>query len=460
MSVSLMTQRSLGLRLAIASAGAVAVAIVIASGAMYFAVQRSLISETDALLASRAAQIRPVGHRVVLAPPPGRFDMPGAKVDVITQYIDSSGNVVVGPFQGEPLPVGQATRDVAAGRTGQFTADITVDDERYRVLTVPLQSGFAVQVARPLTEMDAVLGELRLTLLGVLVVGVLVAAAVGGLVARAGLAPLDRLTKTIEELTRTRDLTRRVAVGGRDELGRLAENFNSLLAALESSLRSQRQLVADASHELRTPITSLRTNLEVLQRTETWAPGEREHLLGEVVHQTERLGHLVAELIDLAREEEGAPVAVQDVALDEIGRSAVAVAAQEWPGVEFSLVAEPCVVRGDPGRIERAIRNLLDNAAKWSPPGGVIDVSVSDGEVAVRDHGPGVAEADLPHVFDRFWRAPAARRMPGSGLGLAIVKEIARAHGGTVGVERAEGGGALFRLRFPTIQGGLAHVAP
>jgi two-component system sensor histidine kinase MprB len=296
-----------------------------------------------------------------------------------------------------------------------------------------------------------VLRQLTLILGAVLVVGVVLAAAVGLLVARSGLAPLGRLTGTLEELARTRDLTRRVEAGGQDELGRLAGSFNSLLAALDTSLRSQRQLVADASHELRTPITSVRTNLELLQRG-MLEPGERDRVLSDVVTELGRLSHLVAELIDLAREEEGAPAPAVDVRLDEIAQAAVAIAAPEWPNVEFRLVAEPSSVKGDPDRIERAIRNLLDNAAKWSPAGGVIDVVVQAGEVAVRDHGPGVSEADAPHVFDRFWRAPTARRMPGSGLGLSIVREVARSHGGTVGVERAPGGGALFRIRFPATQ--------
>jgi two-component system sensor histidine kinase MprB len=445
---------SLGLRLAITAAGAVAIAILVASGVMYYAVQRALIQETDAVLTDRAAQVRPLGRGVIGLPPPAR-DIPGAKFDVLMRIVDGEGRTHWGGEGTADLPVDTATREIAAGRAGQNFTEMTFAGERYRILTVPLVRDFALQVARPLAEVDAVLQRLTLILGAVLVVGVVLAAAVGGLVARSGLAPLGRLTRTLEELTRTRDLTRRVEAGGSDELGRLAGSFNSLLAALDTSLRSQRQLVADASHELRTPITSVRTNLELLQRG-MLEPGERDRVLVDVVTELGRLSHLVAELIDLAREEEGAPAPVVDVRLDEIAQAAVAVAAQEWPGVEFTLVAEPSFVKGDPDRIERAIRNLLDNAAKWSPPGGVIEVVAQAGEVAVRDHGPGVSEADAPHVFDRFWRAPTARRMPGSGLGLSIVREVARSHGGTVGVERAPGGGALFRIRFPATAGGSA----
>lgn len=441
---------SLGLRLAITAAGAVAIAILIASGVMYFGVQRVLIMETDQLLAERASQIRPVGRGLVGLPPPPRRDAVGARLDVAIQFVRQDGQITHGGLDEEvELPVDERTLATAAQREGPYRENVMVGGVQYRVLTVHLFEDWALQIGRPLTETNAVLRQLSLVLLAILVIGSVLAAAVGGLVARAGLAPLDRLTRTIEELTRTRDLTKRVEAGGHDELGRLAGSFNSLLAALETSLRSQRQLVADASHELRTPITSVRTNLELLQRG-MLEPGERDRVLADVVAELGRLSHLVAELIDLAREEEGAPAPAVEVRLDEIAQAAVAIAAPEWPNVEFRLVAEPSSVKGDPDRIERAIRNLLDNAAKWSPPGGVIDVVVQAGEVAVRDHGPGVSEADAPHVFDRFWRAPNARRMPGSGLGLSIVREVARSHGGTVGVERAPGGGALFRIRFPT----------
>ena len=441
---------SLGLRLAVTAAGAVAIAILVASGVMYYAVQRALIQETDVVLADRAAQVRPLGRGVIGLPPPAR-DIPGAKLDVLIRIVDDEGGTLWGSEGADVLPVDPMAREVAAMRAPQFTSESTVEGERYRILTVPLVRDHALQVARPLAEVDAVLRRLTLILGAVLVVGVVLAAVVGLLVARSGLAPLGRLTRTLEELARTRDLTRRVESGGQDELGRLAGSFNSLLAALDTSLRSQRQLVADASHELRTPITSVRTNLELLQRG-MLEPGERDRVLSDVVTELARLSHLVAELIDLAREEEGTPAPAVDVRLDEIAQAAVAIAAPEWPNVEFRLVAEPSSVKGDPDRIERAIRNLLDNAAKWSPAGGVIDVVVQAGEVAVRDHGPGVSEADAPHVFDRFWRAPTARRMPGSGLGLSIVREVARSHGGTVGVERAPGGGALFRIRFPATQ--------
>jgi len=220
-----------------------------------------------------------------------------------------------------------------------------------------------------------------------------------------------------------------------------------MLAALEESSRAQRQLVADASHELRTPLTSLRTNIEVLARGDELAKADRERLLEDVVEQIGEMTSLIGELIELARGERGEE-APEDVRLDLIAEGAVERARRNRPNVSFTTDFEEATVYGAPSTIERAVANLLDNAAKWSPPGGEVEVGVRAGEVSVRDHGPGIAEEDLPYVFDRFYRARTARGLPGSGLGLAIVKQVADAHGGQVLAERAEGGGTRMRLRF------------
>jgi two-component system sensor histidine kinase MprB len=220
-----------------------------------------------------------------------------------------------------------------------------------------------------------------------------------------------------------------------------------MLAALEDSARSQRRFVADASHELRTPLTSLRTNIEVLARADDMPADERERLLADVVEQLAEMSELVAELVALDRAQED-PDAREDVRLDLLAAEAVERARRNRPGVTFTTALEPSVVTGMPGSLERAIDNLLDNAAKWSPDGGEVEVSVRAGEVAVRDHGPGIDEQDLPYVFDRFYRAPSARGLAGSGLGLAIVRQVAESHGGEVTAERADGGGTLVRLRL------------
>jgi two-component system sensor histidine kinase MprB len=277
--------------------------------------------------------------------------------------------------------------------------------------------------------------------------GIAVAAALGLLVSRAALAPVRRLRHATERVRATGDLSERIDARGDDELSRLAAGFNSMLAALEESNRAQRQLVADASHELRTPLTSLRTNIEVLASERALPPGERERLLRDVVEQLGEMTTLIAELIELARGEEH-PAEAEDVRLDLLTADAVERTRRNRPGVTFRSELEESVVHAVPATLERAVGNLLDNAAKWSPPGGEVEVAVHGDEVTVRDHGPGIDEADLPYVFDRFYRAAGARGMPGSGLGLAIVRQVAEAHGGEVVAERPDGGGTLMRLRL------------
>jgi two-component system, OmpR family, sensor histidine kinase MprB len=220
-----------------------------------------------------------------------------------------------------------------------------------------------------------------------------------------------------------------------------------MLAALEASAKAQRQLVADASHELRTPLTSLRTNIEVLAGKRRLREQDREPLLSDVVEQLDEMTTLIAELIELAHGD-GQPREPEEVRLDVLTADAVERTRRNRPGVTFRTELTESVVDGVPATLERAIGNLLDNAAKWSPPGGEVEVGVRDGEVTVRDHGPGIDEDDLPYVFDRFYRSTAARGMPGSGLGLAIVRQVAEAHGGAVTAERPEDGGTLMRLRL------------
>jgi two-component system sensor histidine kinase MprB len=275
--------------------------------------------------------------------------------------------------------------------------------------------------------------------------GVVVAAGLGLLVARAALTPVKMLTETAERVTETRDLSERIDVSGRDELSRLATSFNTMLGALEESTRAQRQLVADASHELRTPLTSVRTNIEVLASDRVLPAGERSRLLSDVVEQLGEMTTLIAELIELARSEQQS-AEPEDVRLDLLVADAVERARRNRPEVAYSTQLEESTVNGVPTTIERAVTNLLDNAAKWSPPGAEVEVLVRDGRLAVRDHGPGIPDEDLPYVFDRFYRARSARGMPGSGLGLAIVRQVADAHGGAVVAEHADGGGTRMVL--------------
>jgi two-component system sensor histidine kinase MprB len=280
--------------------------------------------------------------------------------------------------------------------------------------------------------------------------GAAVAVGLGAAVTRATVRPVAKLTAAAERVTATGELDHRIPSEGDDELARLATSFNTMLAALERSRDAQRQLVADASHELRTPLTSIRANLELLERARDVPASERAAMLAGARDQLEELTVLVGDLVDLARPGAQLVEQAEDLRLDELVGEAVERARRHsGADKEFRVDAAPCLVRGSRARLNRAVSNLLDNACKWSPPGGVIEVGVRDGEVAVRDHGPGIPEPDLPHVFDRFYRAPSARGLPGSGLGLAIVRQVAEAHGGSAHAERAEGGGARLRLRLP-----------
>jgi two-component system sensor histidine kinase MprB len=325
--------------------------------------------------------------------------------------------------------------------------DTDITGTHVRILTVPFRNGLALQIARPLTEVDDVLGRLRWILLAVALGGSALAALLGLGVAESALVPTRRLTEAAEEITATQDLGRRVETDRRDELGRLATAFNTMLATLEGSVDSQRRLVADASHELRTPLTSLRTNVEILGRTDALSDNERRKLLDDVDSELDELSRLVADIVDLARDGEPEHL-VEDVRLDLLVADAVERARRRTPEVRFETQFDETIVRGSPERLHRAVTNLLDNAVKWNPAGAAVEVQVGDGELSVRDHGPGIADEDLPFVFDRFDRAPAARSMPGSGLGLAIVRQVAESHSGCATAEAAPGGGTIVRLEF------------
>ncbi len=432
-------------RLALVAAAAVALAIVSASFVIYFIVKDELRSPIDDSLRRSAQNIQGAPPEEVLR---GLFhlraELGGAPG--YPQVVKPDGQTVLLGGATTPLPVDDHDINVARGVAPTFLRDVHVSDTHVRMITFPVGS-VAVQVVRPLTEVDHSLGRIENYLILISGGGIAIAAALGLLVSRAALAPVRRLTAATETVTETGDLSQRIDASGRDELTRLAASFNTMLGALEESTRAQRQLVADASHELRTPLTSLRTNIEVLASDRRLPPGERERLLKDVVEQLGEMTTLISELIDLARGEQHT-AEPEDVRLDLVAADAVERARRNQPSVTFSTNLEESIVQGVPSTIERALANLLDNAAKWSPPGGEVEVGVQDGTVTVRDHGPGIDEEDLPYVFDRFYRARSARGLPGSGLGLAIVRQVAEAHGGAVVAERAEGGGTRIVLRL------------
>jgi two-component system sensor histidine kinase MprB len=425
----------------LASAAAVAVAVAVASVAVWFVVRSELRGQVDESLLERVRLVQ----RISLPPRDALPAFPAGPDDplIYFQVVSPNGDVI--RVQDEfdiALPVPETG-------AGSLLRDVTVRGVHYRLYADELPGGYTVLLARPLTEVDETLRRLGLVLLFVAGAGVALASGLGFGVTRAAAAPVVRLSEAAERVTRTGDLSHRIDTRtGRDEVGRLATSFNAMLATLEASIGAQRRLVADASHELRTPLTSVRTNVDLLASGKVTDPDERERLLSDVRLQLEELTAIVNDVVELARGSEPAP-AFEDVRLDEVVLDAVRRFEQRSPGVRVTTDVESSVVTGDASRISRAVGNLLDNAAKWSPDGGEVAVEVRGPAVTVRDHGPGFDEEDLPHVFDRFYRATSARGMPGSGLGLAIVRQVAEAHGGRVLAENAPDGGAVVGLELP-----------
>lgn len=426
-------------RLTLASAAAVAVAVATASIVTWFFVRSELRSQIDESLEARLPFLQNLTVPVVEGNlPPIRIE-PG-EPSFVLQVVTPGGNIIKAANAPALEPV-----------TSQepVIEDTSGGGVHYRALSVPRGQGFTLMLARPLTEVDETLRTLALMMVVVFAGGVALAVGLGFAVTRTAAAPVARLSDAAERVTETGDLSLRIDEPGTDdEIGRLAARFNAMMAALEGSVAAQRQLVADASHELRTPLTSVRTNIDLLASGRVGDAGERESLLADVRAQLEELTTIVNDVVELARGSEQ-PVAFEDVRLDEVVAADVARFERGAPAFRVDVDLRPSVVAGDAVRISRAVRNMLDNAAKWAPPGSVIEVGVVGSTVSVRDHGPGFDEQDLPHVFDRFYRATSARGLPGSGLGLAIVRQVAEAHGGRAVAENAPDGGAIVRLELP-----------
>ncbi len=457
-------------RIALIAAAAVAIAVALASALMYLLVAHQLRGQVDAQLRGRAHGLPFIASEVTHGSE-GLPLFPGEiprnlflgisprpnQVRGYQQLINSKGKILRRSGSAQvTLPVSGATLALAAKHGRAVFSDARVDGIHLRILAESVRRGLAVQFAQPLTEADHLLSRLRLILALIALGGIALAALLGGLVARAVVAPVGRLTRAAEHVARTQDLSGRIeADGGADEIGRLAVSFNAMLdaldrsmSALDASVHAQRQLVADASHELRTPVTSLRTNIEILQAAHDMHPAEREQMFAEVVEQIEELTLLVNDLIDLARGEEP-PADTEDVRLDQIVRESVERAHRHAPETPFDTELAPTLLPGVPARLGRAVNNLIDNALKYSPPGRPVEIRLAGQELSVRDHGPGIADADLPHIFDRFYRGAEARGRPGSGLGLAIVRQVVEQHGGTVSASAAAGGGTVMRVHLP-----------
>lgn len=461
---------TLRLRIAAVASLAVALAVIVAAAGVYIAVRSELRGELDKTLRQRAGAFvlgpgRPPGGQGQPGPPPA----PGARApgpgpggggfpkhvnplplgsSGYVQFISPNGTVHVPEGQGQARPIAPSAAQIQIARSGRgsYLTDMSFEGRQLRVLTLGAGRGGAVLVARDLGEVNHELDRILLILVLIAVGGVVLAGILGMAVARTALAPIARFTRRTELLAGRLDLSKRLEVSGRDEIARLAESFNVTLDALERSLSTQRQLIADASHELRTPIASLRANIQVLQDAKRLSAEEQLSLRRDIIDELDELTALVSDVVELAREP-GAERARDELRMDEIVSAAIERTRRRG-AVQFKSSLEPVVLIGEADRIARAVSNLLDNACKWSPPGGVIEVELHGGELTVRDHGPGFENADLPFVFDRFYRAPGARGQPGSGLGLAIVRQAAEAHGGYVSAHNAPGGGALLKASF------------
>ena len=351
--------------------------------------------------------------------------------------------------RGYEIPSTGAIQAVAKSGEGQFYTDMRVDGTHIRVLVKGIGARGALAVALPLSSVDNALNRELVLLLVIGGAGILLAALLGIAVSRTALAPIARFTRQTESIAANPERIEheRLDVIGSDELARLALTFNRTLDVLDRSVQAQRNLVADASHELRTPIATIRANLQLMRDEALLSPEDRAALRADVIEELDELTALVGDVVELARgsKPSGEP---GDVRLDEIVRDAIERARRRAPGLTFQQVIEPTLVRGEADRISRAVTNLLDNAAKWSPEGGVVEVTLHDGTLTVRDHGPGFKQEDLAYVFDRFHRAREARSKPGSGLGLAIVRQAAEAHDGLVEAANAPDGGAVLRVSF------------
>jgi two-component system sensor histidine kinase MprB len=447
---------SLRWRLSLALALLAGVATAVTATIAYTSTRDRLDGEADRFLADRIALVRddlrgPVRGGPRVGRPRGPF--PNIEdvlfqFDTVVQLVDADGTVTDRSGDVEVPVDADDVRIAAHGGTTTRYHSVRVEGVPYRVATVPVNGGGALQLARDVSDTESVLESLRHRFL--LVGGIVVAAAVllGWLIARYATHPLEQLTSTAEHVAGTGELTVPIPTARRDETGRLARAFATMLDALSRSRAQQQQLVQDAGHELRTPITSLRTNIEVLGRHRDLPEAQREALLADVHGELRELSTMVDELMALAaepRDEVRQRIDLSELVEVQAGRAA----RRHERDVRVSGVGG--LVDAGPTGLDRAVANLLENAAKFSPAGTPIEVVLAGGRVTVRDHGPGIDPADVDRIFDRFHRADAARSLPGSGLGLAIVRQVVETNGGRVFAGNHPEGGALVGFELPTV---------
>jgi two-component system, OmpR family, sensor histidine kinase MprB len=445
---------TLRLRLTILVAAVVAGAVIAVAGVAHFIAAGELRARTDTLLLGRLHAFTEDGSGTATSD--GFGEAPSGapaelvEFDVVTQTLAADG-AVDQPIEGQPdLPVSAADRALAAAPGEPRLRDIVVDGARYRLLTGSVPGGGAVQIARPLTETQDVLSVLRNRLVVVALAGTMLAGLVAWAVVRRATRPIVQLTGAAEHVAATQDLTVPLPVHGtgRDEVGRLAASFDTMLNALAASKEQQKRLVLDASHELRTPLTAVRANIDFLERADRLDAAQRRHVLSETKLELAELTDLVGELVEMATEVR-TDEPVVDVELGDLVTSVADRYRRRSGRIISSTVKRPAVVDARRSMLERAVSNLVDNALKFSPPDTAVELVVNGTRIAVLDRGVGLASADRDRIFDRFYRADATRTMPGSGLGLSIVKQIVDIHGGTVQVDERDDGGAVATIVLP-----------
>ncbi len=440
-------RRSLASRVILLTTVTVGMAVTLVAVGAYFTIRVQMQDSLDDSLRERAHSAAKASSLSGVQIPQWWLGASDVRVAVVTE--DRRAQIL---DRGPTMDLGEDELAVARGQQPSSVRTLVIAGERHRVAAVPMeQDGIAMVLAEPLEDQDKILARLGWVTLAFGVVGVLIAALAGWMVASNGLRPVRRLTSVVEEIARTEDLTP-LPVEGDDEVARLATAFNQMLTSLDASRTRQRELVADASHELRTPLTSLRTNIDLLAMSsgddDRLPPEARAELMDDIRAQAEELTALIGDLTELARDEPVAPQ-VEPVELGHVVDHAVERVRRRAPDVEFEAFTRPWWVEGEAWALERAVTNLLDNAAKWSPPGGRVTVRLSDGVLTIDDQGPGIPETDRSKIFDRFWRSDDSRTLPGSGLGLAIVRQVALRHSGTVAATENSSGGARLVMRLP-----------
>ena len=449
---------SLRAKLALVLASLAALAAVGVGLFSYDATSSGMVTEIDATLRATKERIAAVnspgggggdGDQPNF-PGPGRGSPFGRPFEIeqnVYQQLDADGERVSGSDD-VTLPISDRDRVIATSKRGEHLATVTGSDgDEYRVYTLADKRYGTVQIGRNLSEMNRVLSDLRTRILLVGAIAVVVAAIAGWLFARALTTSLRKLTVAAGEVSTSGRLDIDIETNSRDEVGRLGAAFSAMLGALKRSREEQQRLVQDAGHELRTPLTSLRTNVDVLRKHRDMPDEMRTRVLDDLDVEVGELSALVEEVVAVGSGRTSDEQTRRFPLADAVAAASERVGRRT--GRTIQVIADSSVVTAQRTLLERAITNLLDNAAKFDRTAEPIEITASAGRVSVRDHGPGIDPADLPHVFDRFFRAVAARSQPGSGLGLSIVTEIAAAHGGSTFAANHPSGGAIVGFEIP-----------